>query len=119
MCSNKKRCVRPDQRKRKKKACSRCPCGVRYRTYESGPRASSLVLHPVPAVSAVPPLPPLPFPGGAIAHAWLWTVEGTDTLLGACRRVLADVAYYGSHAGGPPQLSCECELIHLNGTNQT
>lgn len=71
-------------------------------TYESGPPASSLVLHPVPAVSIVAPLPPLPFPGGAIALAWLWTEEGTGTQLGAYRGVSGDATYSGSHVGGPP-----------------
>lgn len=61
--------------------------GVDKCTCVSGLPASFLVLHPVPAVSAVPPLPPLPFPGGAIAHAWLWTVEGTETQLGAYKEI--------------------------------
>lgn len=46
------------------------------RTYESGLPVSSLFLRLVPAVSAVSPLPLLPFPEEAIALAWLWTGGG-------------------------------------------
>lgn len=84
-------------------------CGVDSCTCVSGLPASFLVLHPVPAVSAVPPLPRLPFPGGAIAHAWLWTVEGTETQLGAYRGISGVITCSGSHVGRPPSSSSSAQ----------